>query len=84
MTVEAQLVRINPTDVVNVPYAARSISLTVATGNVTVSIAGGLGVIVGTGISHTWAVDSADEKLSDAFTFTGDATAVAYLTITRE
>lgn len=84
MTVRSELVHIAPSQVVNIPYSARSISLTVKLGNVTASIAGGPGVIVSAGLSHTWSVDGPDEILVEDFQFTGDLTADAYLTITRE
>ncbi len=84
VTVESKIVHVGASQMVTIPYSARSISLTVKTGSVTVAIAAGIPVVVSAGLSHTWAVDGPDEILTEEFVFTGDASADAYVTVTRE
>ncbi len=84
MPVESTIVHISDGQVANIPYAARSISLSVKAGTVSAVIGGAAAVVVTAGMSHTWSVDGPDEILTDGFTFTGGTPADAYVTITRE
>lgn len=66
-----------------IPAGASSTTITVISGAPTVQIGAGPSITLSAGMSLTWAVDSENEDLLDAFTFTGFASSDFVVTSTR-
>lgn len=82
--VESTIQRLTGAGSINVPAGARSVSVTVVSGNPTVQISGGAIVTLVPGYSPTWSVVEAEETLSDSFNFVGVAGSDFYVLTTRE
>lgn len=80
---DASVQRLTGTGTLTVASGARSVSVSVLTGPVTVNLGQGVTTLP-TGYSATWAVDGPGETVADTFTFTGAAGSDFIVNTTRQ
>lgn len=72
-TVDPHIQRLTGVGNVAVAAGARSVTLSVIAGDVSVQINGDAAALVPAGMSLSWGVDDCSQTLADSFTFTNDA-----------
>lgn len=73
VTVDPHVQRQTGAGNVVVPAGARSVSITVLAGDVSLAINGDAAVLLPAGLGLSWGVDDCSQTLADSFTFTNDA-----------
>lgn len=72
-TVNPHIQRLTGDGSIVIPVGAKSVTVTVLTGDTSLQINGDAAVVIPAGVSLSWSVDSCSQTLADNFTVTNDA-----------